>query len=197
VQTYDRRIQDVLDAAESLFALNGFHATSMRDIAAAAGISVAGLYYYLPSKQSALYLVCSRIFDRLDASAAEISTIPGPQERLLAFVREHLGYMLRNHAAYRVLLHDMDAVDEEFGDRLRDRKRRYFNIASDLISALSGSYAIVSPRLAAGALFGMLNWAPSWYRRGLDGDIDALAAKILTLFLGGISAPPSPAGARS
>jgi len=193
VQAYDRRFQDVLDSAESLFALNGFHATSMRDIATTAGISVAGLYYYLPSKQTALYFVCSRIFDRLDAAALEFYAIVDPHERLRAFVREHLGYMLRNHAAYRVLLHDMDAVTNEYGDRLRDRKRRYFSLASELIAHVDTRHLRVSPRVAAGALFGMMNWAPAWYRHRVDGDVDAVAEKMLAIFLNGIAAPATHA----
>ena len=196
MQSYDRRFEDILDSTEVLFAEKGFHATSMRDIAHAAGISIAGLYYYLPSKQAALSLVCTRTFDRLDAAAHDLHAIVDPDQRLHAFVRKHLGYMLRNDAAYRVLLHDMDALCGEYGDRLRFRKRRYFSLVSDLLSRLEVNLAFISTRIAAGALFGMLNWAPAWYRRDLDGDIDTVADKMLALFLGGISASASPLEAR-
>ncbi|HUZ48674.1 MAG TPA: TetR/AcrR family transcriptional regulator [Candidatus Dormibacteraeota bacterium] len=192
MQSYDRRFEDILDSTEDLFAEKGFHATSMRDIAHAADMSIAGLYYYLPSKQAALFFVCTRIFDRLDAAADELRDIADPEERLRTFVRTHLAYMLRNEDAYRVLLHDMDALDGEYGDRMRLRKRRYFSLAADLVSRLDVNPAFISPRIAAGALFGMLNWAPTWYRRGLDGDIGTVADNILALFLGGISATASP-----
>ncbi len=197
MQSYDRRFEDILDSTEDLFAEKGFHATSMRDIAHAAEMSIAGLYYYLPSKQAALCLVCTRIFDRLDAAAHELHGIADPAERLRAFVRAHLAYMLRNDDAYRVLLHDMDALDGEYGDRMRLRKRRYFSLAADLVSRLDVHSAFVSPRIAAGALFGMLNWAPTWYRRGVDGAIDTVADTILAIFLGGISAIASPLEVRS
>ncbi|MHB8147137.1 MAG: TetR/AcrR family transcriptional regulator [Vulcanimicrobiaceae bacterium] len=194
---YDRRFEDVLDSTEALFAEKGFHATSMRDIAQTAGMSIAGLYYYLPSKQAALCFVCTRIFDRLDAAAQEPRDIADPEQRLRTFVRTHLAYMLRNDAAYRVLLHDMDALDGEYGDRLRLRKRRYFSLAADLVSRMDVNLAFISTRIAAGALFGMLNWAPTWYRRDLDGDIDTVADTVFALFLGGISATASAMVARS
>lgn len=189
MQTYDRRFEDVLDNAESLFAEKGFHATTMRDIAHAAGMSVAGLYYYLPSKETGLYLVCTRTFDRLDAATQALQSITGPRQQLHALVRAHLRYMLENDAAYRVLLRDMDALHGEYRDRLRMRKRRYFSFVSDLVGALPRSSDTVSPRVAAGALFGMLNWTPSWYRHDLDGDTDTIADNMLALFLHGIALP--------
>ncbi len=184
---YDRRFEDALDIAEALFAEKGFHAASMRDIASAAGVSVAGLYYYLPSKQTALYLVCNRTFDDLDAVTRESGSIREPRRALYTFVRGHLRYMVDNHRAYRVLLRDMEAAEGEFREKLRARRRRYFSVASDLVSRVEPKSGLVSSRVAAGALFGMLNWAPMWYQSELDGDVDDLAGKMVALFLGGIA----------
>jgi AcrR family transcriptional regulator len=186
---YDRRCEDVLDTAEALFAEKGFHAASMRDIARAAGVSVAGLYYYLPSKQTALYLVCDRIFDRLEAAARDMPSSGDPARRLKTFVRDHLRHMIEKPHAYRVLLHDMNALEGDFREKLRARRRHYFSLASDLVDRLETKNALVSPRLAAAALFGMLNWAPTWYQRELDGNSDDLADSMLALFLRGIAEP--------
>ena len=191
MQPYDRRYGDVLDSAEALFAEKGFHATSMRDIAHAAGMSVAGLYYYLPSKEAALFLICTRTFDRLEAATNGLKAIVHSESRLRAFVHEHLRYMLSNEGAYRVLLHDMDALGGEYGERMRIRKRRYFSSASELVGRLEMDAEFISPRIAAGALFGMLNWTPAWYRRNLDGDIAAVADTMVAIFMGGVAASGS------
>ena len=50
----DRRT-DILDKTLDLMAQEGAHGTSMRTVAAAAGINVATLYHYFPSKQELLY----------------------------------------------------------------------------------------------------------------------------------------------
>ena len=184
MQAYDQRYEDILDCAESLFAEQGFHATSMRDIARAACISVAGLYYYLPSKQHALSFVCERIFDRLEAGTAEGARLTDPHERLAAFVRGHLRYLLTNNRSYRVLLHDMQALDRESSSGARVRRRRYFQSLVELLAALE-PHANGSARVAAGALFGMLNWAPTWYREETDGDVEATAERLTELFLRG------------
>ncbi len=46
----ERRRQQILDAAAGCFARQGFHAASMQDIFAAAGLSAGAVYRYFPSK---------------------------------------------------------------------------------------------------------------------------------------------------
>ena len=184
MQAYDQRFQEILDNTESLFARQGFHATSMRDIARATCMSVAGLYYYLPSKQAALSFVCERIFDRLEAGSAGSARLATPRERLTAFVRGHLGYLLTNNLSYRVLLHDMQALEGESSHGARARRRRYFHSLVELLAELEPRER-PRARMAAGALFGMLNWVPTWYREESDGDVETLAARLTDLFLVG------------
>lgn len=188
---HGHRLEEALDSAEALFSEKGFHAASMRDIAHAAKFSVAGLYYYLPSKQDALYLVCNRIFDRLIAATHESPSIDDPNSGLRTFVREHLRYMIQHRRAYRVLLRDMEALQGEFREKLHTRRRRYFSRVSDVVNRLKGKDRLVSARLATAVLFGMLNWAPTWYQRELDGGVDELSDKMLALFLRGISVSTS------
>jgi AcrR family transcriptional regulator len=186
---YDRRLDEALDNAEALFAKKGFHGASMRDIARAAGVSVAGLYYYLPSKQEALYLVCNRIFDRLEAGTRRLGVASDPIARLESFVREHVRFMIGNPDAYRVLLHDMEALQGSHGRDLHARRRNYFSSASRLVGSLGVKPDYISARFATAALFGILNWAPMWYRRDLDGNVDELGRKVLAIFLGGVASP--------
>jgi len=55
----DRRAR-ILDAAKSCFARDGFHATSMQRICAAAGMSAGNLYRYFPSKDALIEGLCER-----------------------------------------------------------------------------------------------------------------------------------------
>ena len=186
-QDYLERLGEVLDSAETVFAEKGFHGASMRDVAKAADVSVAGLYYYLPGKQIALHLICERIFDDLEAGTLQLAAVDDPILRLETFVREHLRYIVDHHQAYRVLLHDLDVLQGSDRDKLHGRRRRYFSIAAKLIESVAETAGLASPRLAAATLFGMLNWAPMWYRPDLDGDVDELARNVLAIFLRGVA----------
>ncbi len=72
------RRQDLLDAAARLFARQGFHAASMRDIARAVGMLPGSLYYHFASKDALLLAVYAegvrRIAERVDAAVASAAT---------------------------------------------------------------------------------------------------------------------------
>lgn len=56
-----RRRRQIVDAAVQLFIEKGFHKTTTRQIAKAAGFSIGSLYEYVASKEDVLYLVCDAI----------------------------------------------------------------------------------------------------------------------------------------
>src|SRR4051812_30185372 len=49
--------QRIIEVAETLFSKHGFEAASMRDIAAAANMQPASMYYHFPSKDAILWAV--------------------------------------------------------------------------------------------------------------------------------------------
>ncbi|MFE6916448.1 TetR/AcrR family transcriptional regulator [Streptomyces rubiginosohelvolus] len=87
----------ILDSATELFSRSGFHAVSLRDIAAHAGLTHAGLLHHFPGKESLLIEVLERR-DRIDARelfpgiARPGAPVPAPAERL----RLLIGVVARN-----------------------------------------------------------------------------------------------------
>ena len=66
-----RRRRQIVDAAVGLFIQNGFHKTTTRQIAKAAGISIGSLYEYIASKEDILYLVCDAIHAEVQLAVSE------------------------------------------------------------------------------------------------------------------------------
>ena len=81
----DRRPQ-ILDAAERCFALNGFHKTTMQDVAREAGMVPGNLYRYFPSKNAIIAGLVER--DRAEI-AADFATLSNAENLMAAF--EQLG----------------------------------------------------------------------------------------------------------
>ena len=74
-----RRAPQIIEAAAQVFAERGYHGATTQDIADVLGIRQASLYYYFPSKEAALELVCikaSRAF-----SKPQRPSPPGPARR--------------------------------------------------------------------------------------------------------------------
>jgi AcrR family transcriptional regulator len=56
----ERKKGRIEDAAKQLFIRQGFHATSMRNIAARAGTSLGNLYNYSPTKEAILVSIIAK-----------------------------------------------------------------------------------------------------------------------------------------
>ena len=72
VKDAEERREEILDAAEKLFAAKGFDNTSTGDILDAVGIARGTLYYHFKSKEDILDGVIQRITDKLMRDAGEI-----------------------------------------------------------------------------------------------------------------------------
>ncbi|MBS2970889.1 TetR/AcrR family transcriptional regulator [Metabacillus sp. KIGAM252] len=60
-----KRRDQMIKGAVSLFKQKGFHRTTTREIAKAAGFSIGTLYEYIRQKEDVLYLVCDTIYDEV------------------------------------------------------------------------------------------------------------------------------------
>ena len=80
----------ILRAAGRIFRERGFAETSMRDIAAAADLSVANLYHHFAGKDEILFFCQDRSLDLMLAAVAEA-------RRLRASDAERLRHVLRAH----------------------------------------------------------------------------------------------------
>ena len=65
------RRRQIVDAAVELFIEKGFHKTTTRQIARAAGLSIGSLYEYVASKEDILYLVCDAIHAEVEHALAQ------------------------------------------------------------------------------------------------------------------------------
>jgi AcrR family transcriptional regulator len=108
-QTYDQKLEFVLQRAAEVFAERGYHQASMRDVARAAGMSVAGPYY-CKSREELLFRLAVRfrvILQRQDAGLADAAD---PEEKLRRPTRIHLDYFLKNMAEMKVVSHEAGSL---------------------------------------------------------------------------------------
>ncbi len=61
----EKRRTQMIKGAVTLFKEKGFHRTTTREIAKAAGFSIGTLYEYIRTKEDILYLVCDFIYDEV------------------------------------------------------------------------------------------------------------------------------------
>lgn len=78
-----KRRNEMIKGAVTLFKEKGFHRTTTREIAKAAGFSIGTLYEYIRTKEDVLYLVCDSIYDEVqERLQKDIETNQGTLESL-------------------------------------------------------------------------------------------------------------------
>jgi AcrR family transcriptional regulator len=186
------RRQDLLDAAARLFARQGFHAASMRDIARAVGMLPGSLYYHFTSKDELLLAVYGegvrRIAERVDAAVARAQT---PWARLEAACAAHAEMLLDGAGDYaqvviRVRPQDCAAMEARL-TALRDAHEDRFKALFAALELPAGT----DRRALRLMLLGALNWSQTWYRPGGDSP-GAIARHFLALLRCGADGEAAP-----
>ena len=164
----DNRRQPLLDAAAAQFRRHGFHASSMRDIARAAGMLPGSVYYHFDSKEALLVAVYGEGVRRISAAVDEaVRDVDNPRGRLAAACRAHLETLLDEsdyaQVVVRVLPEDAPAVAAALVAHRDSYEARFRTLVEELTLP-----ADVDRGHLRRLLMGALNWARHWYRPGGD-----------------------------
>lgn len=195
MRPYDQRLDQFLSRAAKVFADHGYHPTTMRDLAAATGMSLAGMYYYVRGKEELLYRIQERCFTRVLAGADAVlagQADAEPVERLQAFIRHHVGFFAAHMAEMKVLSHEANSLTGERYRKVNAIKRRYVDLLERLLRDAAPDEPAVERSAAAYALFGMMNWIYNWYDPAGEIDPERLAGLIARVFTGGFADARSP-----
>jgi TetR/AcrR family transcriptional regulator, cholesterol catabolism regulator len=184
-----RKLRAILQHAARVFSEKGYEGASIRDISRASGVSLAGLYYYMKSKQELLYLIQAYTFKTVLARLEErLAGIEDPAQKLTILVHNHLDYFLRHPVEMKVLSHEDEALEGEYRKEVMAIKRKYYETAMGIFEGLrrSGLARGVNARVAVLSLFGMVNWVYTWHRAKRDLQAEALAEAMAGIFLHGV-----------
>lgn len=182
----------ILDAAARAIAEHGFHGMSMRDLAAETGQVVAGLYNYFSSKDEVLFEIQNSAFETLIATAeGALRGVASPEERLFAFIYQHVRYVAEHPDVMRVLVHEAGALPPQKRAKVRALKERYYDLCRGIVADLYRETARGGrgelERITYGT-FGMINWVYGWYQPKRHGTPGEVARSLHRLALSGLSA---------
>jgi AcrR family transcriptional regulator len=170
--TADARRRQLFEVALSLFAEHGYPATTMDDIAEAAGVTKPLVYQHFESKR-ALYLELMDVFSRelVSQIVKATATAEGPRQQVELGFAAYFELMVDNERAFR-LLYGRDAPDDpELGAALRRVEETIAQAIDPLIDAgLDPEHRL----LLAHAVVGMAEGAS---RHWLDARRDPHAAE--------------------
>ncbi|MDE2976838.1 MAG: TetR/AcrR family transcriptional regulator [Acidobacteriota bacterium] len=168
----DRRAE-IYRSAARIFHRKGYHATSINDIAAAVGLTKAGLYYYIKGKQDLLFAIMGFAMDQLDEQVIEPARrVQDPRTRLETIVARHAQLITQDSSALTILVNELEGLLPDDRADIIGRQRDYVDFIADTLAALrdEGKVVGLDPTVGAFSLVGMILWISRWYRT--DGRLD-------------------------
>jgi AcrR family transcriptional regulator len=184
-----RRRQEIFDASVHLFVEKGFAETSMREIAAAAGIGKATLYDYFKTKDDILLSFFEREVRGLADRAAVIACQELPTaEKLRRIMRMQLGYWLPRKAFYLRLTIEAQRLAVQSQQRIQAARHGYQDMLRDLIEdgIREGVFRPVDSLFATRLLLMMVT--PVVFTSRPSGSPQQMMDEALEIFFGGIEA---------
>jgi AcrR family transcriptional regulator len=165
----------ILDVAVRVFRERGYEGSSLEQIARAAGITKASIYYHVRSKEELLARGVGRALDSLFAVLDEPEARRGAAvERLRHLIRRTIEITVGRLPEVALLIRVRGNTRVE--RRVLERRREFDRIVSETMVEAQregGLRADIDPRLATRLLFGMLNSITEWYRP--EGELGAAA----------------------
>jgi len=164
-----QKLREICRVAARVFYEKGYDGASMQDIAAAVGLTKAGLYHHVGSKDRLLFEIMNYGMDILDENVIQkVKGVADARERLRQTIIGHIDLIVRaRDQEITVILHENRSLRGALRKKINTRKRAYIQLLEEMIAKAqeqAGAPPLISPRLGAFALLGMINWLYQWYR---------------------------------
>jgi AcrR family transcriptional regulator len=185
----EHRLDDIVQAATTLFDRQGYRGTRLDDISDALGVTRAALYYYFENKERILELVCSRAMDSGEAALEAASLIADPIARLEDFIGRFGTVMTSSES--KVFLRENSELATGFRGILLDRMRKVNRWVEQALQEAVDKGELRPDTdiiLTTYSLLGAINWLSVWFRPGREQTASDLAKSILRLHLYGLQA---------
>ncbi len=172
--------------AAEVFAEKGFDRASIRDVAKATGLSLAGLYYYYKGKEEILFDIQHEAFTTLlEAHAQALAGVRDPEQKLRRVVDAHLAFFSTHIAEMKVMSRESGQLQGDHADQVGELRRRYVRVVRGVVDGIRGR-ADIDTGVATFLLFGMMNWVYTWYDSKRDGTPADIARAVQEIFLNGM-----------
>lgn len=148
----------LLVEAARLFAMRGFHGTSIDDLGAAAGISGPTVYRHFSSKDEVLAELLVGIGQRmLEEGRRIVASAPTRVDALRDLIARHAAFAAAEPHLIRVHDRDLDNLSEAEADKVRSRQRAYTDLWVEALRDVRPELTRRQAQIEVQGVFGLLN----------------------------------------
>lgn len=162
------RLRSILESAAKLIYQKGYEGTSMQDIAEACGMTKAGLYHHIATKEALLLAIMHYGMDLFEEIVLDrVKDIADPLERLRATMARNIELVMNDASKeVTIILHEHQTLTGAAQKAINARKKKYVRFLEDSFreAMAKGKIRQVDPTIATFSLLGTVLWTYKWYR---------------------------------
>ncbi len=186
--------EEILSAAEKVFAAKGFFPTTMSDIAREAEFGTGTLYNYFKSKEELYFTLIEEKVEKINHLVkAELSQKNSAVERIKNALTLQFEFIERNRDFFRIYISERSrfewTVKDDLGKAVHEKMVTYINLLAEVMrqGTEEGEFRPLNPMDLAHALVGIFNsfvfeWLISHKTYPLISKLDT----VLEIFLSGV-----------
>ena len=175
IEDASERRRQVLETAARVICEKGYEGASIQDIAEACGLTKAGLYHHIRSKEHLLLEIMNYGMDVFEEQVmSPVLTIADPLERLKTCMEKNILLVTLGWSKeVTIILHEHNTLTGDARTHINARKKRYLRfLETSFAEAIrAGRIRQVNPKVASFSYLGMVLWIYKWFRP--DGAVPA------------------------
>jgi AcrR family transcriptional regulator len=180
----------IFHAASKLFIRNGFHETSMRQIAEEAGMGKSTIYGYFPGKEEILLFFVEQEMARSHTMAARIANKSlHASDKLRVILHWHWIDLERNQDMVSLFTREVARLGEAATSRVVKKRLQFRAMLQEIIEQgiAEGEFRLLDSGMLASALHSLMTLPfYDWLRRDESGHEGNIADRMIGLFLDGV-----------
>jgi len=172
------RVDQVLETATRLFTERGYDAASIRDLAAALAMRPSSLYHHFAGKQQILFAICFGLQSDFNGAVMPLfHQGKGPVETIQDVIGEHVRFSLARRGEVLVNTRERRSLPPQLLVQVNSLRRAYRDALVAVIEQgrRQGLFAVENPKLAAMAVFDMVNGMFQWFQARDKADVERIA----------------------
>jgi AcrR family transcriptional regulator len=192
-EQFELKRQVVLRTAARIYSRNGFHETTLADIADELNVSKPALYYYFRSKDDILF-ECHRL--AIEAITDGANPMPSRVEasgraRLEEFLRRYVRMVVDDFGTCLVMT-GTNALEPENRGQVVEGRRQIDSMLRELLEHGNEDGTLTCPdtKLSAMFIFGAMNWIPRWFHADGSLGLEEVANRLIEFVLQAIGPRP-------
>lgn len=169
----------ILEDAAKLFYENGYHATSMREVAAVVGIKAASVYNHFSGKEEILFEIAhGTMKEMLAGGRAAVSSASSPEAELRRLVEFHVRYSAQNRLRAKVADDQLHALRPARRKRVQRIRDTYEGLFRDVLRRGRDEHGwqVDDVAVVTFAIATMASGVDVWYRENGRLSADAIAS---------------------